>query len=48
LNGVGNHPSDLRLVIDRVGLVAGAEVKDAALATPEDAAAAEYLAARER
>ena len=47
-DGVGDHPLHVGVVVDRVLLVAGAEVEDPPGAAPEAAAAAEHLAARER
>ena len=45
---VGEHPPDVGVVVDRVLLVAGAEVEDPPRPRAEAAAAAEHLAARER
>src|SRR5690606_17466532 len=45
--GVGEHALDLRLVVDGVLLVAGAEVEHLALAATEHGAGAEHLAAGE-
>src|SRR5688500_13632863 len=44
-DGVPKDLADLRLVIDRVGLVAGREIEDAAGPAPEGQARAEHLAA---
>src|SRR3954465_9151251 len=44
-HGVADHLLDERLMVGRIGLVAGAEVEDPALAAPEAAAAAEDLPA---
>src|SRR3712207_847467 len=45
---VAEHSPDVGVVVDRIVLVAGAEVDDPARATPERASAAEDLAAAER
>src|SRR5699024_11426942 len=42
-HGVGQHALDLALAVDRVLLVAGAEVEDLALAAAEGGAGAEHL-----
>ena len=47
LDRVGEHAPDVRVVVDGVVLVAGAEVEDPARAALEAAAAAEHLAAGE-
>ena len=47
-DGVGDHALDVGVVVDRVVLVAGAEVEDPPGAAPKAAAAAEHLAAGER
>src|SRR5687767_9563305 len=44
---VGEHSPHVGVVVDRIVLVAGAEVDDPTRATPEGAAAAEHLAAAE-
>src|SRR4051812_47986944 len=45
--GVGEHPLDVRVVVDGIVLVARAEVEDPARAAGPAAPAAENLAARE-
>src|SRR5437762_9966216 len=47
LHGVGDHAAHFRLMVDRIGLMAGAEVEDTALPARKAAAASKHLAAFE-